>query len=197
MAADAAVCRGSFRRTGLSARRVQGLAKALSAATLVAAFGVSGCSADNAHVPPPNQQATPSTTGVVPAPSAAPLPAPDALTGVLYRLADTSIPAEQKLGLVQYSTPDDVAAFGNFGQALQDGGFKSLTVQATDLSWASTPGDVLAAVTLGSADDPAKTFSFPMEFNPVRDTWQLTRRTADQLLQLGSSASPTQPTPTS
>jgi hypothetical protein len=33
-----------------------------------------------------------------------------------------------------------------------------------------------------------------MEFSPTRDTWQLTRRTADQLLQLGSSS--TAPTPT-
>jgi hypothetical protein len=127
-------------------------------------------------------------------PTSTPLPAPDALTGVLFRLADTSIPAEQKLGLVQYSTPDDVAALGNFGQALKDGGFKSLTIQAADLSWASTPGNVSATVTIGTADDPAKTFTYPMEFSPTRDTWQLTRRTADQLLQLGSSS--TAPTPT-
>jgi hypothetical protein len=121
----------------------------------------------------------------------APLPAPDALTGVLFRLADTSIPAEQKLGLVQFSTADDVAALGNFGQALRDSGFRALTIQATDLSWASTPGNVSATVTIGTSDDPAKTFTYPMEFSPVRDTWQLTRRTADQLLQLGSSTTPT------
>jgi uncharacterized lipoprotein YbaY len=167
---------------------VQRLAEVLSAATLVAALGLSGCSSDNAHAPPPSQHAT---SSVVPVPAAAPLPAPDALTGVLYQLADTSIPAEQKLGLVQYSTADDVAALGNFGEALKDGGFRSLTVQATDLSWASTPGNVTASVTIGTADDPAKTFTFPMDFSPVRDTWQLTRRTADQLLQLGSSATPT------
>jgi hypothetical protein len=158
--------------------------------TLVAAFGLSGCSSDDAHAPPPSQHALPSTTGVLP-PTSTPLPAPDALTGVLFRLADTSIPAEQKLGLVQYSTPDDVAALGNFGQALKDGGFKSLTIQATDLSWASTPGNVSATVTVGTADDPAKTFTYPMEFSPMRDTWQLTRRTADQLLQLANSTTPT------
>jgi hypothetical protein len=169
-------------------RRTEALT--LSAVTLVAAFGLSGCSSDDAHAPPPSQHALPSTTGVLP-PTSAPLPAPDALTGVLFRLADTSIPAEQKLGLVQYSTPDDVAALGNFGQALKDGGFKSLTIQATDLSWVSTPGNVSATVTIGTADDPAKTFTYPMEFSPMRDTWQLTRRTADQLLQLGSSTAPT------
>ena len=31
----------------------------------------------------------------------------DQLTGVLYRLADTSIPAEQKVALVQYATAED------------------------------------------------------------------------------------------
>jgi hypothetical protein len=161
----------------------------MSAVTLVAALGVSGCSSD-AATPPPNQSAGPKT-GVVPPPLTAPLPAPDALTGVLFRLADTSIPAEQKLGLVQYSTPDDVAGLGNFGQALMDSGFRSLTIQATDLSWATTPGDVSATVTIGTSDDPAKTFTYPMEFNPMRDTWQLTRRTADQLFQLGSTSTPT------
>ena len=113
------------------------------------------------------------------------------LTAVLYRLADTSIPAEQKLALVQYATADDAAVLGNFGQALVDGGFRALTIQATDLAWSSQPGSVTAMVTIASADDPAKTFTYPMEFTPIRDTWQLTRRTADQLLQLSASAIPT------
>lgn len=113
---------------------------------------------------------------------------------MLYRLADTSIPAEQKLGLVQYATAADVTALGNFAEALKDGGFRALTVQATNLSWAGTPGNVSATVTIGTADDPAKTFTFPMEFTPARDTWQLTKRTAEQLLQLGGA---TTPTPTS
>jgi hypothetical protein len=160
----------------------------LSAVTLVAAFGLSGCSSDGVRAPAPSQYVTP---GVVPPPVAAPLPAPEALTSVLYRLADTSIPAEQKLGLVQYSTAADVAALGNFGEALKDGGFQALTVAATNLSWASTPGNVAATVTLGTADDPAKSFTFPMEFVPVRDGWQLTKRTADQLLQLGGATTPT------
>jgi hypothetical protein len=190
MAADAAIGRRPFSCAGLSARRVQRLAEVLSAVTLVAALGLSGCSSDDALAPPPNQQATP-TTAVVPTQMGVPLPVPDALTGVLFQLADTSIPAEQKLGLVQYSTADDVAALGNFGQALRAGGFRALTIQATDLSWASTPGNVSATVTIGTSDDPAKTFTYPMEFSPMRDTWQLTRRTADQLLQLGSATTPT------
>ena len=70
------------------------------------------------------------------APTVAPLPPVDQLTGVLYRLADTSIPAEQKVGLVQYATVDDQAALTNFGQALKASGFAPLTVAATDLTWA-------------------------------------------------------------
>ncbi len=160
----------------------------LSAVTLVAALGLSGCSSTDIPAPAPSQYVVPS---VVPSPAAAPLPAPEALTSVLYRLADTSIPAEQKLGLVQYATPADAATLGNFAEALKDGGFQALTVQATNLAWASTPGNVSATVTIGTADDPAKTFTFPMEFTPARDTWQLTKRTAEQLLQLGGAATPT------
>jgi hypothetical protein len=37
-----------------------------------------------------------------------------------------------------------------------------------------------------------KTLKFPMEFSPQQDAWQLTRQTADQLLQMGQ-----QPTPAS
>lgn len=160
----------------------------LSAVTLVAALGLSGCSSNDPPTPNPSPRATPSTTGLLP-PQAAPLPAPDVLTAVLYRLVDTSIPADQKLALVQYATADDAAVLGNFGQALTDGGFRALTIQATDLAWSSQPGSVTAVVTIASAD-PAKTFIYPMEFTPIRDTWQLTRRTADQLLQLSASAIP-------
>jgi hypothetical protein len=136
------------------------------------------------------------TSGMAPPPAAAPLPPPDALTGVLMRLADTSVPAEQKLVLVQYSTPADVPALGNFGQALRDGGFTSPTVFATDIAWAGTPGDVTATVTIGTSDDPGKTFTYPMEFSPAGNNWQLTRKTADQLLALGGSSTAPAPTPT-
>ena len=156
---------------------------------MVAALGLSGCSSNDPPTPIPSPRATAGTTGLLP-PQAAPLPAPDVLTAVLYRLVDTSIPADQKLALVQYATADDAAVLGNFGQALTDGGFRALTIQATDLAWSSQPGSVTAVVTIASAD-PAKTFIYPMEFTPIRDTWQLTRRTADQLLQLSASAIPT------
>ena len=130
------------------------------------------------------------------APTAAPLPPPEVLTGVLYRLADTSIPAEQKLSLVQYATADDQAALDGFGHALADSGFRDLTITATDLAWSAQPGNVIATVTIAAQKDPMKSFTYPMEFSPIRNNWQLTRRTADQLLLVGATpASTPAPTP--
>ncbi|WP_026356591.1 hypothetical protein [Mycobacterium sp. 141] len=170
----------------------------LSAATCVAALGLSGCSHDE------RQTATPATTPVTTslttaaAPPAAPLPAPDALTGVLYRLADVNVPGANKVGLVEYSTADDAAALDKFGRALADDGFTPLNFEAKDLAWSqSEPGNVVATITVTAplSKDPGKQFSFPMEFTPHGTDWLLTRRTADMLLDLGRSASPV-PTPT-
>lgn len=171
----------------------------LSAATCVAALGLSGCS----HDEPP--AATPATSAIgspaTPAPPpAAPLPAPDALTGVLYRLADVSVPGANKVGLVEHSTADDAAALDRFGRALADYGFTPLDFQANDLDWStSAPGNVVATivVTTPSSNGPGKQFSFPMEFTPHGTDWQLTRHTADMLLELGRTAAPAPaPTPT-
>ncbi len=124
-------------------------------------------------------------------PTVAPLPPVDQLTGVLYRLADTSILAEQKVGLVQYAAADDRPALTNFGEALKDSGFTPLTVDATNLEWAGEPGHVVATVTIGSPNPQVRPFTFPMEFAPIRDTWQLSRRSADQLLPLVGVTPPT------
>lgn len=157
----------------------------------MAAFGVSGCAQD---APPAAVSAlpTPSTTRAA-APAAAPLPSPDALADVLYRLADTSIPAARKVALVQYATVDDEPALDDFAKAMKDNGFDPLTVQVADLAWAGVPGHVTATVTMGAADPNVNAFTFPMEFSPMRNTWQLSRRTADQLLP---GMNPAQPTPT-
>ena len=158
----------------------------LSAVTLVAALGLAGCG--DAVVPAPPSGLRSTLDSARPAvPAAAPLPAPDVLTGVLYRLADTSIPAEQKIALVQFATGDDQPALTNFGEALRASGFEPLTVQATDLMWAGDPGHVTANVTIGSPDPTVKAFTYPMEFSPIRGSWQLSRRTADQLLPLGAT----------
>ena len=158
----------------------------LSAATIVAALGIAGC----AQTPPPAAPPSQPTTTVAAPPTAAPLPSPDALTGVLYRLADTSIPAEQKVGLVQYATVDDQPVLTNFGEALKANGFVPLNVAATDLAWSGQPGNVLANVTISTTNPAVKPFTFPMEFSPIRDAWQLTQRTADQLLPLVGATKP-------
>jgi hypothetical protein len=158
----------------------------LSAVTIVAALVVAGCAQTPAPAASPSRQ--PSTAAA--APSAAPLPSPDALASVLYRLADTSIPVEQKVGLVQYATVDDQPVLTNFGEALKANGYVPLNVAATDLAWSAQPGNVLANVTLSAADPAVKPFTYPMEFSPIRDTWQLTQRTADQLLPLAGTTAP-------
>ena len=126
-------------------------------------------------------------------PTVAPLPPPDQLTGVLYRLADTTVPAAQKVALVQYATVEDVPALRNFGEALVASGFTPLTVDAAYLRWGGDPGHVIASVTIGSPNPQVRPFTFPMEFAPVRDSWQLSKRTADQLLPLVGATPPPPP----
>ncbi|BBZ29040.1 hypothetical protein MMAD_33350 [Mycolicibacterium madagascariense] len=166
----------------------------LSAVTSVAALGLAGCGDDR-----PPASATEGTTlnsAMPTAPLAAPLPPVDQLTGVIQRLADTSVPADQKLGLVQYATAEDLPALANFGEALKDSGYVPLTVDATDLAWAGAPGHLTAVVTIAAGNPAAPPFTFPMEFVPVRDGWQLSRNTADQLLPLVTAATPTTAPPT-
>lgn len=159
---------------------------ALSAVTSVAALMLSGCGSE--PVPPAPEPATTTTTvpGAQSAP-AAPLPAPEALTGVLARLADPSVPGEQKVALVQFATPEDASALDRFATATVDAGLAPLTFQAADLVWSDTEyGDVVATVTIASANPGLdnSTFTFPMQFTMHEGGWQLTRETADQLLEL-------------
>ncbi|MCV7157619.1 hypothetical protein H7J55_09105 [Mycolicibacterium brisbanense] len=172
----------------------------LSAATCVAALGLSGCSQNDHPAASPPPPATSSLMTPV-APPAAPLPAPDALTSVLYRLADVNVPGANKVGLVEHSTTDDAAALDKFGRALADYGFIPLDFEAKDLAWSqSTAGNVVATITVTtpSPGGQGKQFSFPMEFTPHGTDWLLTRHTADMLLELGRTAAPAPapPTPT-
>jgi hypothetical protein len=174
-------------------------AAVLGAVTIVAALGLSGCSDDTSSAPSPTP--VPLTKPPTVAPSAtdigAPLPAPDALTDVMGRLADPAIPGPDKVGLVQFSTPADAAALDRFAKALTDSGYAPLTFEATDLMWAQgQTGDVIANVSIkpGGPQATDKTMKFPMEFSPQGDTWQLTRQTADLLLQIGQQPT-AQPTP--
>ncbi len=170
----------------------------LSAATIVAALGVGGCGGDPVTADSSASATTgPVSTTVAAPPAAAPLPPADDLTAVLYRMADTSVPAEQKIGLLEYGNADDVPVLKNFGEALAANGFVPLSVTATELQWTGQQGDVVATVTFapldGQAEASAQAFTFPMEFNPMRGGWQLSRRSAEQLLPVVAETRPTPP----
>ncbi|HVQ52752.1 MAG TPA: hypothetical protein VMS92_22180, partial [Mycobacterium sp.] len=109
-----------------------------------------------------------------------------------------AIPGTDKVGLVQNGTPADAAALDRFAKALHDSGYEPLTFEAADLMWASDQqGNVVANITMKPGGPQAatdKTLKFPMEFSPQADTWQLTRQTADLLLQMGPPPTAT-PTP--
>lgn len=174
-------------------------ATVLGAVAIAAAFGLSGCGDDEqARVPPPVETLAPITkppTVAAPPESTAPLPPPSALTDVMARIADPDIPGADKLDTIEMATPADAAAMDKFGQALRDGGLTPTTFEATDLTWAeSEQGNVLALVTITTPNPEAGEFRFPMEFHFADNHWQLTRETADALLQLGDVPSPT-PTP--
>ena len=113
------------------------------------------------------------------------------------RLADPAIPGTDKIRLVPNRTPADAAALDRFAKALHDSGYAPLTFEAGDLLWAQDQtGNVIANVTMKPGGPQAttdKTLNFPMEFSPQGDSWQLTRQTANLLLQYGQqpTATPT------
>jgi len=163
---------------------------ALSAATILAALALSGCSNHDESKPAPSPVA-PQSSAVATAPSdpSAALPTPEALSDVLYRLADPAVKGSDKLALVESTTPDDAATMDRFASALRDGGFTPLTVTASDVMWSDRePGDALATVKIETSN-PANPggFTFPMEFRPHDGGWQLSRETADMLLAFGNA----------
>lgn len=173
---------------------------ALGAATIVAALGLSGCSSDDKPAAAPTVETTAGLTSTPVAPPTEPLPAPEALTGVLYRLADVNVAGADKIDVVEQATPADAEALDKFGRALADNGFTPLSFEATDLAWSQNEhGNVTATIEVSTAapDGAApRHFSFPMEFTPHDGDWQLTRRTADMLLEMGAAAGTPTPTPT-
>ena len=174
----------------------------LSAATIVAALSLSGCSehAESKSTQRPFEQS--STALAPPEATATALPSPDALTDVLYRLADPAVKGADKLQLVEATTPDDAATIDTFAAALRDGGFTPLTFTATEIRWSDRrPEDALASVNV-TTSNPANPggFTFPMEFHQDRGGWQLSRETADMLLAFGNArggATPASPAPAS
>jgi hypothetical protein len=158
----------------------------LSAATIVAALGVSGCSA---HAPESTAASSTTATSAPAAAQTVTLPDAAALIDVLNRLADPAVAGSAKLPLVEGATGDDATALDKFAKALQDNHMLPLAFAATDLVWSpDVPGNVTANVHATPADPTVGAFSFPMEFKPAGAGWQLSRQTADLLLAYGATA---------
>jgi hypothetical protein len=156
----------------------------LSAAA-VAVLAVAGCSRDLA-APAADQVATTSTAA--PLVDQSSLPAPQALSDVMARLADPAVSGTDKLALVQDTVPLDAVALDRFAVALRDTATSPVTVNASEIRWSDNHrGDVVAVITVtgpnsGHGDANTDGFSFPMEFRRTGTGWQLTRETADMLL---------------
>lgn len=131
------------------------------------------------------------------APPTAPVPPPDALTDVLYRLADPSVPGTDKLILIEGATPDSAPALDKFANALLDGGYAPMTFTARDIAWSDRrAGDVVATVDVTTPNPGTSGFTFPMEFKPHQGGWQLSQQTADMLLAFSTSQPAPAPAPT-
>lgn len=158
---------------------------AFSAAAVVAAVAVAGCS-DSLRGAPSSPASAVLTGGF--AREDTPAPPPEALTDVLYRLADPGVPGTEKLNLVEGATSDNAITLERFATALRDGGYAPVTFGARDIAWSGrNPADVVVTVDVGTPNPDTVGFSFPMEFKPYQGGWQLSRQTADMLLAFGSS----------
>jgi hypothetical protein len=152
-------------------------------------LGLSGCSAKHhnasPHTPAASVPSTAATTGPAPV---APLPPPEALIGVLYRLADPGVPGIAKLNLVEGATPEHAPVIDAFANALLENGYAPIQLRVRDIGWSDVdPGYVRALVEIGTPKPGASgVFMFPMEFKPYHGGWQLSERTARQLLAVAS-----------
>lgn len=159
----------------------------VSAAAVIAAVGLAACSPRHSR----NESAAasslpPATSPPVAAAPVNPLPAPEALTEVLGRLADPNVPAINKVNLIEGATPDSAPTLEKFTNALRDNGYLPMTFVANDIAWSDkTPANVKASIVVHTAQPNNANFTFPMEFAPFQGGWQLSRKTAEMLLALG------------
>jgi hypothetical protein len=160
----------------------------LGAATIVAALALSGCS-NHDEAKTATGPVDPSAPAISAPSTSAALPAPEALTDVLYRLADPAVKGSDKLALVEGTTPDDAATIDKFAAALRDGGFTPLTFTAADIRWSDRQADDALATINVTTSNPANPggFTFPMEFRSHQGVWQLSRQTAEMLLAFGNA----------
>lgn len=166
----------------------------------VAALGLSlflsGCGQPERPAVTPSS--TPeATSSAVPAdpipdsPGGPPLPPTNALTDVMARLADPAVPGNQKITLIEQGTPDEAPGLDRFAIALRDNAALPLTFEARDLAWSqAVPGNVVTTMVIKPANPQGGDFSYPMEFVLSDGSWQLTRQTADLLLQLDPAPTP-------
>lgn len=166
----------------------------------VAALGLSsflvGCGQpERPAVTPSSTAAATSSAGhadpIPDSPGGPPLPPTAALTDVMARLSDPAIPGDQKIMLIEQGTPDEAPGLDRFAVALRDNAALPLSFEARDLAWSqAVPGNVVTTMVIKPANPQGGEFSFPMEFVLSGGSWQLTRQTADLLLQLDPAANP-------
>ncbi|PLV50145.1 hypothetical protein [Mycobacterium simiae] len=170
------------------------LSLTLSTAAAAAVIGLAACSHSQPKVLPSSNPATAPATStplIVTAPPTAPLPVPEALVGVLNRLVDPSIPADNKVSLIEGATPETPATLDKFISALRDNGYLPMSFVANNIAWSDkNPANVVATVTVNTAKGNNGAFTFPMEFAPFEGGWQLSRHTAEMLLALSNSQAP-------
>lgn len=183
--------------TGLIDWMHRHLGATLSAATVVVAVGISGCSShQQPRIASSAPAAAPATSSTVVVTPTTPLPPPDALTDILARLADPNVPGINKVSLVEGATPESAGSLDKFTNALRDNGYLPMTFVAHDIAWSDkTPSDVVATIDVNTAQPANGSFHFPMEFTPFQGGWQLSRRTAEMLLTLGNSPAVPPPNP--
>ncbi|MEZ0342232.1 hypothetical protein ACAG25_19885 [Mycobacterium sp. pV006] len=159
----------------------------LGAVTVVVALGIGGCASDD-RTPPvtsPVETSPAPSVGLPPVPEGPPLPPPEALTDVLVRLSDPAVPGTDKVALISETGPADAAALDRFATALRDNRALPLRFEARDLAWSGAqPGQVVATVQVITANPGYGQFTYPLEFTADGPSWQLTRQSADLLLQL-------------
>ncbi|MCZ0728158.1 hypothetical protein [Mycolicibacterium iranicum] len=159
---------------------------------------LSGCGQPERPAVTPSSTAAPTPSvghsdPIPDSPGGPPLPPANALTDVMARLADPAVPGDQKITLIEQGTPDEAAGLDRFAIALRDNAALPLTFEARDLAWSqAVPGNVVTTMVIKQAKPQGSEFRYPMEFAPSDGSWQLTRQTADLLLELDTAA-PTPP----
>ncbi len=124
------------------------MASAVVAAALSFAVALAGCGHDS-HPAASSEAPAPTISTVAAPPPQAPPPPPEVLTDVLYKLADTSIPADQKVPLIEGATAGNAEQIDKFGKALLENQYTPLGFTAENIAWStSTPGHVAADVSV-------------------------------------------------